>query len=164
MAKPYVYQRPFAHVKTVYQRNAPSPVPQASCLSFSVFMCVAGRAYWLKREGGGRRRQIIRWRESLVLYKYSTLSYWYQRTNKQQLWNNLTYILPLNIRGQYVEHTTNVGQRGDTRSKHNISQPEGMKLSAPTSLLGSGSAKHASPAKKMLNDTNLPNFTKQAGV
>jgi hypothetical protein len=49
--------------------------------------------------------------------------------DKQQLWNNLTYILhSLNIRGQYVEHTTNVGQRGDTRSKHNISQPEGMKL------------------------------------
>jgi len=35
-----------------------------------------------------------------------------------------------------------------TRSKHNISQPEGMKLFAPTSLLGSGYAKHVSLAKK----------------
>jgi hypothetical protein len=30
---------------------SPPPLPSASCLSFSVFLCVAGRAYW--RVGGG---------------------------------------------------------------------------------------------------------------
>ncbi len=115
------------------------PLPRWNCLSFSVFLCVAGRAFLTGKGGGGGRSQIIRWWESLVLYNYSTLSYLDQRTNKQQLWNNLTYILHcLNIRGQYVEHTTNVGQRGDTRSKHNISQPEGMKLFALNEFVFAG--------------------------
>ncbi len=51
---------------------APSPLPppllpSASCVSFSVFVCVAGLAYWLG--GGVRKSQIIPPRESLVLYK-----------------------------------------------------------------------------------------------
>ncbi len=29
------------------------PPPSTSCLSFSVFLCVAGRAYWRERGGGG---------------------------------------------------------------------------------------------------------------
>ncbi len=28
-------------------------LPSATCLSFSVFLCVAGRAYWKERGGGG---------------------------------------------------------------------------------------------------------------
>jgi hypothetical protein len=41
--------------------------PSASCLSFSVFQCVASRAYWRKR--GWARNQIIGPGESLALYK-----------------------------------------------------------------------------------------------
>ncbi len=56
---------------------ADSPLPSASCLSFSVFRCVAGRAYWREteeRERGWERSQIIRRRESLILYKpFNTL-------------------------------------------------------------------------------------------
>jgi hypothetical protein len=47
---------------------APPPPP---FLSFLVFLCVAGRAYGLE-PGGGKgdgEEPIIRWRESLVLYK-----------------------------------------------------------------------------------------------
>ncbi len=43
----------------------PPPLPSASCLSFSVFLCVAYRAYWRERSGKG----VIRRRESLILYK-----------------------------------------------------------------------------------------------
>jgi hypothetical protein len=53
------------------------PPPSASCLSFSVFLCVAGRAYWRERlERMGRRRsKIIRRLESLVLFNsFNTLS------------------------------------------------------------------------------------------
>ncbi len=52
------------------------PLPSASCLAFSVFLCVAGQAYWRKKggRGWGRRRQIIRRRQSLVLCKlFNTL-------------------------------------------------------------------------------------------
>jgi hypothetical protein len=42
------------------------PLPSAFCLSFSVFLSVAGRA---SLTGRGGRSQITRRRESLVLYK-----------------------------------------------------------------------------------------------
>jgi hypothetical protein len=51
--------------------NGPSPLPSACCLSFSVFLCVAGRAYC---RGGWSRSQIIRRRASLVLYNHSIFS------------------------------------------------------------------------------------------
>ncbi len=38
-------------------------------LSFSVFLCFAGRAYWRAGRGVWQRSQILPWRESLVLYK-----------------------------------------------------------------------------------------------
>ncbi len=44
---------------------APPPLPSASGLSFSVFLCVAYRAYWRERWGKG----VIRRRDSLVLFK-----------------------------------------------------------------------------------------------
>ncbi len=48
----------------------PSPsLPSASFLSFAVFLCVAGLAYWHQRGRGWARSQIIRRQESLVLYK-----------------------------------------------------------------------------------------------
>jgi hypothetical protein len=47
------------------------PLLSASCLSFSVFLCVAGRACW--RERGWARSQIIRPRESLNSTHYSIL-------------------------------------------------------------------------------------------
>ncbi len=50
--------------------SSPSPLfMSASCLSFSVFMCFGGGAYWWERGGKGlERSQIIQRRESLVLY------------------------------------------------------------------------------------------------
>ncbi len=48
------------------------PLPSASCIFFSVFLCVADRAYWRRRGWG--RSQIIQRRESLVLFKtFNTL-------------------------------------------------------------------------------------------
>ncbi len=53
------------------------PFSSARCLSFSVLMRIAGRAYWRERGDGGRgwaRSQIIRSRKSLALYKsFNTL-------------------------------------------------------------------------------------------
>ncbi len=50
------------------------PLPSASCLSFSVFLCVVVQAYWRERWRGWGRSRIIRWRESLVLYRsFNTL-------------------------------------------------------------------------------------------
>jgi hypothetical protein len=51
------------------------PLPPSNCLSFSVFLCVGGLAYWRERGKGGRARsQIIRPRKSLALYKsFNTL-------------------------------------------------------------------------------------------
>jgi len=50
------------------------PLPSASCLSFSVFLCVAGRAYWGEKWVGDGWNQIIRPRERLALYKpFNTL-------------------------------------------------------------------------------------------
>ncbi len=44
------------------------PLPSASCLSFSYFLCVLSRSSFLTSRGW-RSSQIIRQRESLVLYK-----------------------------------------------------------------------------------------------
>ncbi len=47
-----------------------SPLPSATCLSFSVFLCVSGPAYCRERgKGGWRRRPIIQPREGQALYK-----------------------------------------------------------------------------------------------
>jgi hypothetical protein len=52
-----------------------SPPFSGSELSFSYFLCVAGRACWRKKGGGGGgRSQVIRPRESLVLYKSFNIS------------------------------------------------------------------------------------------
>ncbi len=53
------------------------PLPSASCLSFTVFLCVAVRAYWRERgRGAGARSQIIRPQESLALYNsFNTLCF-----------------------------------------------------------------------------------------
>ncbi len=45
--------------------SAPRPLPSATCLSLSVFLCVAGGA--TNERGGGAKSQIIRPRESLAL-------------------------------------------------------------------------------------------------
>ncbi len=46
-------------------------LPAAVCLSLSVFLCVAGRAYWegWGEGGGGGKSQVIRQRENMALYK-----------------------------------------------------------------------------------------------
>jgi hypothetical protein len=50
------------------------PLPSEICLSFSVFLCVAGRASWREWGRGYGRSQIIAPRESLVLNKsFNTL-------------------------------------------------------------------------------------------
>ncbi len=61
--------------------TTPSPPPpschcQASCHSFSVFLCVVGRAY-LTGGGGGWGGRGANSYESLVLYKAFKLSGWY---------------------------------------------------------------------------------------
>ncbi len=51
----------------------PSPLPSSRCLSFSLFLCVAGWAYWRGRGLG--RSQIIWWQEGMLLNKlFNTLS------------------------------------------------------------------------------------------
>jgi hypothetical protein len=50
--------------------HSPTHLPSASCLSFSVFLCVAGRPYWL--------------RESLALYKL--LNTLWGRVYLQYMW------------------------------------------------------------------------------
>jgi len=50
---------------------APPPLLSGSCLSFSVFLFVGGRANWRKRGG---MSLVIRRRESLVLYKSYNIS------------------------------------------------------------------------------------------
>jgi hypothetical protein len=50
------------------------PLLSASCLSFSVFLFVGGRANWRKRGG---MSLVIRRRESLVLYKSYNIPYVY---------------------------------------------------------------------------------------
>jgi hypothetical protein len=69
-----IYRWP-CFLAVVWFGSSPTPFLVTSCLSFSIFLCVAGRAYWRERgERGWRRSQIIRGRESLVLSKnYSIL-------------------------------------------------------------------------------------------
>ncbi len=60
-------RHPVAHP---YTTSTPFP---ASCLSFSVFLCVVGRAYWQERGQGRRwgRSQILRRRGSWKIIQYS---------------------------------------------------------------------------------------------
>jgi hypothetical protein len=62
-------------VEWLVSSPTPTPLSWARCLSFLVFLCVAGRAYWRVRGGKGwGRSQIIRRRESLAFYKsFNTL-------------------------------------------------------------------------------------------
>jgi hypothetical protein len=75
---------------------SPPPLPTANCVSFSVFLCVAGPAYWPAR-GGRVGSRIIRMQESFVLYKlFNTL--WPNPTTlttalPMYLFNCLPYIL-----------------------------------------------------------------------
>ncbi len=72
-----VYSRPnFLRSYDSAPRPAPSPpLLSASWLSFSFFLCVAGRTYWRERGGGGGQ-------ESLALYKSFTL--WCMDTKAMQ--------------------------------------------------------------------------------
>ncbi len=51
-------------------------LPNPSRLSFSVFLCVAGQAYRRPRGRGWGRSQIIRQRESLVIYIIQYSMWW----------------------------------------------------------------------------------------
>ncbi len=65
-----VYRRPGLKA-IVWLGSSSTSLPllsSASCLSFSVFLCIACRAYWRERGGVGQDK-IIRRRESLVLFK-----------------------------------------------------------------------------------------------
>ncbi len=70
-----------AFLRTYYmaQRPPPSPpFPSASCLSFSIFLCIAGPAYWRERGSGWAWSRIILPQESLALYtSFNTLWYDY---------------------------------------------------------------------------------------
>jgi hypothetical protein len=73
-----IYRGPgFLAVLSVGPSPNPShPLQSASCLCFSVFLCVADRGYWQERWGrrGWWRSKLITSQESLVLYKsFNTL-------------------------------------------------------------------------------------------
>ncbi len=62
----------------------PPPSVATSCLSFSVFLCVAGRVYLWERGRGEGGTQFIRRQERLVLYKsFNTLWIYPKRTHPQ---------------------------------------------------------------------------------
>jgi len=74
-----------------------SPLLSASCLSFSVFLCVAGRGNSREGEEGMGRMQIIQRRESLVFYKsFNTLFF-----EVTEVWHFLvrtrTWIMPVRV-------------------------------------------------------------------
>ncbi len=83
------------------------PLPSASCrLSFSVFLCVADRAYWRERGATGWARSQIMWpRESLALYKSFTVLSAANYSN-----HLITTALPGNITAatQYIAISTTV--------------------------------------------------------
>ncbi len=60
--------------------HPPPPLPSASCPYFSVFLCVAVRAYW--QVGGGGGSIIIRQRDGPVLYK-SFNTFWEIKSMKK---------------------------------------------------------------------------------
>ncbi len=67
-----IYRGP-DHLAVVWFGSPPTPLLPTllseTCLSFSVFLCIAGRHFWRESEGGWAKSQIIRRRESLALYK-----------------------------------------------------------------------------------------------
>ncbi len=65
-----------AFLAVVWFGSSPTPLPWANCLSFSVFLRVAGRAYWRERGGGGvvEEPNHKTARESMAFYKlFNTL-------------------------------------------------------------------------------------------
>ncbi len=83
----------------VWFDSAPNPFSLISYLSFSVFLCVASRAYCRERGGGGvARSQILRRRESQALFKRSIFSVGsLDKTSKWNNWNLCKYsVYPTN--------------------------------------------------------------------
>jgi hypothetical protein len=77
----YIEDQAFSPSYYLAPRPPLPPLQSACCLSFSVFLCVAFRAYCRERGKGGRS-QIIRQRESLILYKsFNTLLFYLCSTN-----------------------------------------------------------------------------------
>ncbi len=86
----------------------PSPVIKL-CLSFSFFLCVAGRVYWREGERGWGRSQILRRAESVVLYKSLIFSVLLPTLKQKRIDSHCIY----NGDGDGVELTSS------TKDKHN---------------------------------------------
>ena len=71
------------------------PLPSASCLSFSVFLCVAGRAYWRERRvGGGDGAKSCDGEKAWSSINHSILSGW-MFIYVQFVYENVSSALPL---------------------------------------------------------------------
>jgi hypothetical protein len=96
-----IYRGPgFSHCRRIWLLSCTPcpPLPSVSCLSFSVFLCDAGRAYWEERlEGGGGGAKSSYDCETWSSINNSVLSFdWYfQRLpsrNKSTFFNNCMII------------------------------------------------------------------------
>ncbi len=93
-----IYRGPrFLAVAWFGSSTTPSPhyLPSASCLSFSVFLCVAGRAYWRERRvGGGDGAKSCDGEKAWSSINHSILSGW-MFIYVQFVYENVSSALPL---------------------------------------------------------------------
>jgi hypothetical protein len=113
-------------------------LPSASCLSFSVFLCVTGRASSGRAGVGWARSQIILRRESLVLHKsFNTL--WYRVTSfwlgSSVFLITVHYTAHAKTCGPFVIEAFLVSLQYIHHIFHPIRAPDWLLVTVPTKLL-----------------------------